>query len=146
MALLFLLLVELIACSAMLTPANAKSKYIKVKADVVKNYKSTIKKQKKTIIKLKKKNTLLSETNIEYEAEIKRAQEAEDKYKGINDWLYNTLINKCGYKYDKNTKTWSATGIESIECLDCHTHFAHQPKGETKYKYCPRCGSDNLDN
>lgn len=122
--------------------ANASSKYTKVKTTTLKKYKKAYTAQpklKKQISSLKTQVTNLKKSNASAEADV-------EKYKGINNWLYNTLVDTCGYVYDKSTKTWSCTGYNSITCLDCGTHFAHQPKGEAKYKFCPSCGSQNLDN
>ena len=129
-----ILLVTILCVSIIQTtqPTFAKTKYVKIKSTTIKNYKKQIKNLKTQITTLKKEQQPLKE-------------EAE-KWKGITTWLYDTLVNKCGYKYDKSTKTWSTTGYESIECFDCHKKFAHQPKGTPKYKYCPNCGSTNIDN
>lgn len=84
-------------------------------------------------------------TLYKYKKQLKHYKEETKKYKSITNWLYGTLANKFGYKYNKKTKIWTPTGYEAIECLKCHNHFAHNPKGTAKYKYCPVCGSDDLD-
>ena len=142
---IILFVVTLIGICAMLTPeANAATKYTKIKTTTLKNYKKTISKQKKTISKQSKSITYWK-TKAKELSDTPWKDEAE-KYKGINDWLYNSLVNICGYKYNKSTKTWTIEGYNAITCFDCKNKFPHQPKGQPKYKFCPNCGSNNLDN
>lgn len=138
----FLLFAIWIAFFAMLdsSVANASTKYVKIKTTTYKKYQKAY---KKDVPKLKKQvKTLTTQKNNTNKA-LAEVKADVDKYKSINNWLWDAFED-MGYHYDKNTKHWEATPDGNL-CLECGRYFPLAPKGSPHYKFCPYCGSDNLE-